>query len=131
MRISREEEHFIGRARPSLHGRVKVGFTKEGMITAIDGFVVMDNGPYDPQGDGPTSGRMISLMYQPETIRWRGITVLTNTPPRVSQSQPGGFQGIALMEPILVQGLAQTRHRSGRAAPHELSRRQGADGSRR
>ena len=40
-------------------------------------------------------------MYQPETIRWRGITVLTNTPPRVSQSQPGGYQGIALMEPIL------------------------------
>jgi CO/xanthine dehydrogenase Mo-binding subunit len=103
MRITREEEHFIGRARPSLHGRVKVGFTKEGMITAIDGFVVMDNGPYDPQGDGPTSGRMISLMYQPETIRWRGVTVLTNTPPRVSQSQPGGFQGIALMEPILAK----------------------------
>jgi CO/xanthine dehydrogenase Mo-binding subunit len=103
MRISREEEHYIGRARPSLAGRVKVGFTKEGMITAIDGFTVMDNGPYDPQGDGPTSGRMISLMYQPETIRWRGISVLTNTPPRISQSQPGGFQGIALMEPILAK----------------------------
>ena len=27
--------------------------------------------------------------------------MLTNTPPRVSQSQPGGIQGIALMEPIL------------------------------
>src|ERR671937_2214872 len=26
MRISREEEHFIGRVRPSLHGRYKVGF---------------------------------------------------------------------------------------------------------
>ena len=26
---------------------------------------------------------------------------MTNTPPRVSQSQPGGFQGIALVEPIL------------------------------
>ncbi|HVW86333.1 MAG TPA: xanthine dehydrogenase family protein molybdopterin-binding subunit [Bryobacteraceae bacterium] len=103
MRISREEEHYIGRARPSLHGRLKVGFTKEGKITAIDMFVLMDNGPYDPQGDGPTSGRMISLMYQPETMRWRGITVLTNTPPRVSQSQPGGFQGIALMEPILAK----------------------------
>ena len=101
MRISREEEHYIGRARPSLHGRMKVGFTKEGKITAIDMFAICDNGPYDPQGDAPTSGRMISLMYQPETMRWRGITVLTNTPPRLSQSQPGGFQGIALMEPVL------------------------------
>jgi xanthine dehydrogenase molybdenum-binding subunit len=103
MRISREEEHYIGRARPSLHGRLKVGFTKEGRITAIDMFVVMDNGPYDPQGDANQSGRMVSLMYQPQAMRWRGITVLTNTPPRVSQSQPGGFQGIALMEPILAK----------------------------
>jgi len=103
MRISREEEHYIGRARPSLHGRLKAGFTKEGKITAVDMFVVMDNGPYDPQGDANQSGRMLSLMYQPPAMRWRGITVLTNTPPRVSQSQPGGFQGIALMEPILAK----------------------------
>src|ERR1700686_480851 len=101
MRVSREEEHYIGRARPSLHGRLKVGFTKEGKITAVDMFVVLDNGPYDPQGDANQSGRMLSLMYQPPAMRWRGITVLTNTPPRVSQSQPGGFQGIALMEPVL------------------------------
>jgi xanthine dehydrogenase molybdenum-binding subunit len=103
MRISREEEHYIGRARPSLAGRIKVGFTKEGKITAVDMFVVMDNGPYDPQGDANQSGRMLSLMYQPPAMRWRGITVLTNTPPRLSQSQPGGFQGIALMEPILAK----------------------------
>src|SRR5580693_7692314 len=101
MRISREEEHYIGRARPSLHGRLKVGFTKEGRITAIDMFVICDSGPYDPQGDANQSGRMVSLMYQPPAMRWRGLSVLTNTPPRVSQSQPGGFQGIVLMEPIL------------------------------
>src|SRR5579871_3252445 len=101
MRVSREEEHFIGRARPSLHGRMKVGFTKEGKITAIDMFVVCDNGPYDPQGDAANSGRMVSLMYQPPAMRWRGLTVITNTPPRLSQSQPGGFQGIALLEPVI------------------------------
>ena len=103
MRVSREEEHFIGRARPSIQGRLKVGFTKEGKITAVDMFVILDNGPYDPQGDANNSGRMLSLMYQPESMRWRGVTVLTNTPPRLSQSQPGGFQGIALMEPILAK----------------------------
>ncbi len=101
MRISREEEHYIGRARPSIHGRLKVGFAKDGRITAIDMFVVCDNGPYDPQGDANQSGRMVSLMYQPPAMRWRGLSVLTNTPPRVSQSQPGGFQGIVLMEPII------------------------------
>jgi CO/xanthine dehydrogenase Mo-binding subunit len=103
MRISREEEHFIGRARPSVHGRVKVGFTKEGKITAVDMFVILDNGPYDPQGDANNAGRMLSLMYQPPAMRWRGLTVITNTPPRLSQSQPGGFQGIAQMEPILAK----------------------------
>jgi xanthine dehydrogenase molybdenum-binding subunit len=42
-------------------------------------------------------------MYQPEAMRWRGITVLTNTPPRVSQSQPGGMQGIVIMEPLMAK----------------------------
>ena len=101
MRISREEEHFIGRARPSVHGRVKVGFTKDGRITAIDMYTVCDNGSYDAQGDGMTSGRIASLMYQPPAMRMRGVSVITNTSPRVSQSQPGGFQGIVLMEPIM------------------------------
>src|SRR6185369_15027960 len=32
MRISREEETFIGRARPGFQGRMKVGFSKEGRI---------------------------------------------------------------------------------------------------
>ncbi len=39
MRITREEEHYIGRARPALHARAKVGFDKDGRITAIDLFV--------------------------------------------------------------------------------------------
>jgi xanthine dehydrogenase molybdenum-binding subunit len=54
MRISREEETFIGRARPGFRGRMKIGFSKEGRITALDMFVVSDKGPYDAQGDVPT-----------------------------------------------------------------------------
>ena len=103
MRISREEEHYIGGARPSLHGRMKVGFTKDGQITAIDMFVVCENGPYEPQGDTAQSGRIVSLLYQPGAMRWRGVSVLTNTPPRRAQSQPGGMQGIVLMEPLLAK----------------------------
>jgi xanthine dehydrogenase molybdenum-binding subunit len=103
MRISREEENAIGRARPSLHGRMKVGFSKEGRITALDMYVVCDNGPYDMVGDAFSSGRIVSVLYQPQAMRWRGVTVLTNTPPRTSQSSPGGMQGIALMEPVLAK----------------------------
>jgi CO/xanthine dehydrogenase Mo-binding subunit len=103
MRITREEEHFIGRARPSLTGRMKVGFSKEGRIVALDMFSIINNGPYDAVGDAPTSGRIVSLLYQPQSMRFRGLTILTNTPPRGAQSAPGGMQGITLMEPILAK----------------------------
>src|SRR5256886_2641037 len=101
MRITREEEHFIGRARPGILARVKVGFRKDGRITAIDMFTICDNGPYDAQGDARSAGTTVSLAYQPETMRWRGLTVLTNTPPKTSQRAPGGMQGIGIMEPLL------------------------------
>jgi len=103
MRISREEETFIGRARPGFQGRMKVGFSKEGRITALDMFVICDNGPYDAVGDSPSSGRIVSLLYQPEAMRWRGVTVMTNTPPRSAQSSPGGLQGIVIIEPIIAK----------------------------
>jgi xanthine dehydrogenase molybdenum-binding subunit len=103
MRISREEETFIGRARPGFQGRMKVGFSKEGRILAVDMFVISDNGPYDAQLDSPTSGHIVSLLYQPQAMRWRGVTALTNTPPRSAQSSPGGMQGIAIIEPIIAK----------------------------
>src|SRR6202046_981977 len=103
MRITREEEGFIGRARPGFQGRMKVGFSKEGRITALDMFVICDNGPYDSRGDSASSGRIVSLLYQPQAMRWRGVTVLTNTPPRSAQSSPGGMQGIVIIEPIIAK----------------------------
>src|SRR5437667_669023 len=103
MRVSREEEHGIGGARPAVHGRMKIGLTKEGRITALDMFTVVEGGPYGPGGDGNTASRFASLLFQPETMRWRGITAITNTPPRGAQSQPGGMQGIVLMEPLVAK----------------------------
>jgi xanthine dehydrogenase molybdenum-binding subunit len=103
MRISREDEHFIGGARPSVHGRVKAGFSKDGRITALDMFVVCENGPYEAVGDTGQTGRIASLLFQPIAMRWRGLAVLTNTPPRRAQSQPGGMQGITIVEPLLAK----------------------------
>lgn len=101
MRISREEEHFIGRARPSIYGRMKIGFSKEGRILALDMYIVQDNGPNEENGDVVHTGRIVSLVYQPVAMRWRGISVLTNTPTRAAQTAPGGMQGVTIMEPIL------------------------------
>ena len=119
MRIDRETEHYIGGARPAMHGRLKVGFAKDGRVTALDMFVVNENGPYEPVGDTSQSGRQVSLLYQPQAMRWRGVSVLTNTPPRRAQSQPGGMQGIVLMEPIL--GKASRKLAVDQVAIHRVN----------
>jgi CO/xanthine dehydrogenase Mo-binding subunit len=103
MRISREEEHYVGRARCGLQGRVKIGFRKDGRITALDLFVVMDNGPYGPLGDHRSAGNAASLVYQPMAMRWRGVSVLTNTPPRRQQRSPGPMQANGVVEPALTK----------------------------
>ena len=103
MHVSREDETFIGGYRPAVQGRVKAGFDKDGKLLAVDMFVICENGPFEQQGDTGQTGRIASLMYQPEAMRWRGVAVLTNTPPRRAQSQPGGMQGITLMEPVMAK----------------------------
>jgi CO/xanthine dehydrogenase Mo-binding subunit len=101
MRITREEEQYIGRGRPALHARIKAGFRKDGRITALDGLVVVDNGPYDVVGDWRSAGDHISLSYQPISMRWRALSVLTNTPPRGAQRAPGGMQGNSIMATVM------------------------------
>ena len=64
-------------------------------------------GPYESQGDGAISGLITSLLYQSPAMRFRALSVLTNTPPRVSQSQPGGMQGITVIDPVLAKAARQ------------------------
>jgi CO/xanthine dehydrogenase Mo-binding subunit len=101
MRISREEEHYIGRARTGMVGRAKAGFDKSGRITALDLFIVEDNGPYGPMGDHRSAANAASLIWQPLAMRWRGVPVLTNTPPRSQQRSPGPMQANGIMEPVV------------------------------
>jgi CO/xanthine dehydrogenase Mo-binding subunit len=103
MRISREEEHYIGRARTGMVGRARVGFAKDGRITALDLFIVEDNGAYGPMGDHRSAGNAASLIWQPPAMRWRGLAVITNTPPRSQQRSPGPMQANAIMEPVVTK----------------------------
>jgi xanthine dehydrogenase molybdenum-binding subunit len=103
MRISREEEHYIGRARTGMVGRARVGFASDGRITALDLFIVEDNGPYGPMGDHRSAGNAASLIWQPPAMRWRGLAVITNTPPRTQQRSPGPMQANGIMEPIVTK----------------------------
>src|SRR6266404_4842076 len=103
MRISREEEHYIGRARTGMVGRARVGFTKDGRITALDLFIVEDNGAYGPMGDHRSAANAASLIWQPPAMRFRGLAVITNTPPRSQQRSPGPMQANAIMEPVVTK----------------------------
>ena len=105
MRITREEEQMIGGLRPAVHGRIRAGFARDGRLLAVDMQTVGESAAYEAQGDAASSGRIVSLVYQPAAMRMRATTVLTNTPPRRAQSQPGGFQGVMLMEPVIQKVL--------------------------
>jgi CO/xanthine dehydrogenase Mo-binding subunit len=107
MRISREEEHYIGHARTNMTGRARVGFRKDGRITALDLFIVQDNGARGQRGDHRAAGVAISLVYQPLAMRWRAVNVLTNTPTRLFQRSPGEMQGIAIVERAVAKAAKQ------------------------
>ena len=101
MRVTRDEEYAFGRARPGYQGWVKIGFRKDGRITALDLYIIHSNGPYEGFPDFRNSPLAVSIVYQPMAMRWRGVSVLTNTPPRAPQRGPGDNQIAAAIEPFI------------------------------
>ena len=107
MRISRAEEYFLGNARTGFQGRIKIGFDKTGRVTAADLFIVQENGPTTGFPDWPSAGDTVSLLYQPPAMRFRGLAVMTNTPPRSAQRGPGHNQTVAAIEPLIDKAAKQ------------------------
>ncbi|MDH3270268.1 MAG: xanthine dehydrogenase family protein molybdopterin-binding subunit [Gemmatimonadota bacterium] len=101
MRISRAEEYFLGAARCGFQGRVRMGFRADGRLMACDLYIVQDNGPNTGFGDLGSGASAVSLVYTPEAMRFRGVSVLTNTPPRSAQRGPGQNQIACAIEPLL------------------------------
>jgi len=101
MRISRHEEYYIGSARHGFQGRIRMGFRNDGKLTAVDLFIVQENGPNAGFSDYQSAGEAVSIVYTPTTMRFRGIPVMTNTPPRGPQRGPGQNQIATAVEPLL------------------------------
>ncbi len=101
MRVSRAEENFIGSARPGFQGRVKMGFRDDGRITAVDMYIVQENGPNSGSGDYNAAGSAVSIVYTPLAMRFRAMPVLTNTPATGAQRGPGQNQIATAVEPLL------------------------------
>jgi CO/xanthine dehydrogenase Mo-binding subunit len=107
MRVSRAEEYVLGSARPGFQGRVRFGFRPDGKITACDLYIVQENGPNSGFGDLGAAASAISIVYTPLAMRYRGIMVLTNTPPRGAQRGPGQNQIHCAVEPLLDKAARQ------------------------
>jgi len=107
MRISRREENAIGRARPGVQARIRLGMRRDGKITALEIHGVGDQGPYGGSGDMMNVAGIGSLCYQPTAVRMRGTNVYTNTPPRGPQRAPGGVQSMTMLEPIIQKAAKQ------------------------
>src|SRR5688572_12898184 len=100
MRVSRHEEYFMGSARAGFQGRIKMGFAADGRMTAIDLYMVQENGPNQGFSDWTSAAEAVTIVYQPAAMRFRGVSVATNTPPRGPQRGPGQNQIAAAVEPL-------------------------------
>ena len=101
MRISRAEEYAIGRARAGFQGRVKLGFGPDGRLLAADMYIVMDSGTYSGNPDHRAAAEALSVVYSPESMRFRAVPVLTNSPARSEQRGPGENQIAFIIEPLI------------------------------
>ncbi|MDP6876220.1 MAG: molybdopterin-dependent oxidoreductase, partial [Alphaproteobacteria bacterium] len=81
--LSREETFITHRGRPESHITMKVGMKSDGTITAVDFTVQQRGGAYSGYGIVTIlyAGSMIYGLYNISSARFRGLRVLTNTPP--------------------------------------------------
>ena len=101
MRLNRSDEYYLGYARVGFQGRARMAFRADGRMTALDLFLIQENGPATgfPNLLGAAMGA--SEMYQPESMRFRGIGVFTNTVPRSAMRGPGQNEMAVSLEPLL------------------------------
>ena len=95
----------LHRPRAHRHGRPRaVGFRKDGRITALDLFIVEDNGPYGPMGDHRSAGNAASLIWQPLAMRWRGVAGHhQHAAAHRSSDRRARCRPTAIMEPVVTK----------------------------
>lgn len=103
MRGTRREEFHWGNGRASAYYKFRIGATDDGRVTALDIQGIGDGGAYSTGGLNMLGAGFdaISSELQPETMRVRGISVLTNTPKRWPMRGPGENQMAMAIVPVL------------------------------
>ena len=99
LRITREQEFYIGSARSGIQGWIKIGVRENGKVCGVDLAIVNDGGATGG-GSGNSSAQHVTVCLQPESMRYRGISVYTNTTPRGAQRGPGQNEMAAVLAPM-------------------------------
>ena len=99
LRITREQEFYIGSARSGMQGWIRIGVKADGKVSALD-LVIVNDGGATGGGSGNSSAQHVTVAYQPESMRYRGISVYTNTTPRGAQRGPGQNEMAAVLAPM-------------------------------
>ena len=124
LRITREEEYYLGVGRPGMQGWVKTGVRADGTVAAVDVIIISDGGPTG-RNSASSSAQHISVVYTPTAMRLRNIPVFTNTAPRGAQRGPGQNEMSAAIAPIMdiaARELGMDRAKFRRVnAPHSES----------
>ncbi len=107
LRITREEEFYIGSARAGMQGWMKLGLKANGDVGAVDLVIVGDAGS-GGGASGPSAANYVSLMLQPAAMRFRGVSLYTNTAPRGAQRGPGENEMATALAPILDKAIKQS-----------------------
>ena len=100
LRVTREQEYYLGVGRPGMQGWVKTGVRADGSVAAVDVIIISDGGPTG-RNSASSSAQHISVVYTPSAMRLRNIPVFTNTAPRGAQRGPGQNEMSAAIAPIM------------------------------
>ncbi|MBT8146637.1 MAG: molybdopterin-dependent oxidoreductase, partial [Gammaproteobacteria bacterium] len=100
LRITREQEYYVGVGRPGMQGWVKIGAKANGRVTAIDVIIISDGGPTG-RNSASASAQHLSVVYTPAAMRLRNIPMFTNTAPKGAQRGPGQNEMSAAVAPII------------------------------
>jgi CO/xanthine dehydrogenase Mo-binding subunit len=106
LRITREQEFYIGSARSGMQGWIKMGFREDGKCSAVD-LVIVNDGGATGGGSGNSSAGHVTVALQPEAMRYRGISVYTNTTPRGAQRGPGQNEMASVLAPMVDKAAVQ------------------------
>ena len=98
LRITREQEFYIGSARSGMQGWIKTGVKEDGKVSAVD-LVIVNDGGMTGGGSGNSSAQHVTVAYQPENMRFRHISVYTNTTPAVLSGGRGRTKWLPYWRP--------------------------------